>query len=625
MEGKKNKFERIKSQYVASLVVSYIKDEKRILKIFIYSKISWKKFNLEKNDYKLRYLHKIIDCDYYLCDQLDSKKFKNDLLVYGIPENYIFKFVVEYYKKYLNSIENKKECIYKFSKNINLNSPLLNTLSKSDIFGKIFNIIISEDNNNNEKKKEIFKKNLLYSNYSSLVIYITKDTNDQYYNQFNIKYNQIKKLKIDCKKGLNFCPIFGVLLSFKNIKNHLVYLDLNIQNNSYIDNSFKELNDFKLLKYLKLSNFIFNDTFQIELTTLEKLSIISCQNISFKKDIFLELKYLCLLDSKIDIGLNALFCPKLEKLEFSKLLFQNRNFDLFVDPSSLKNLKYFKGEDHKFLFFENLTVEKISLKNGIIFQPILYKVFDQIINIKTLKEIKISIQYFNQKLLDIIKGENASVNKIKIFCDAKNDKLSLDKIYLKFPNLTDLKLKSYSPFVGVFNQSYFGIQENCLSKIKRLSLINVSQDINLYCNLFKNLEYINLDRINFKINNSIINTFPIFKSDNKIIFESLISFKFNSRTLLGLDILKNVFNNIDKMPVLEDCVFIIVIQYDVKKEFFIKFIEKILSIKTLKNVNIEMSSISRKENKYYLITELMELFKEMNFSNLNMIKIKKFI
>ena len=174
----------------------------------------------------------------------------------------------------------------------------------------------------------------------------------------------------------------------------------------------------------------------------------------------------------------------------------------------------------------------------------------------------------------------------------------MDKIYLKFPNLTDLKLKSYSPFVGVFNQSYFGIQENCLSKIKRLSLINVSQDINLYCNLFKNLEYINLDRINFKINNSIINTFPIFKSDNKIIFESLISFKFNSRTLLGLDILKNVFNNIDKMPVLEDFVFIIFIQYDVKKEFFIKFIEKILSIKTLKNVNIEMSSISRKENKY---------------------------
>ena len=141
-----------------------------------------------------------------------------------------------------------------------------------------------------------------------------------------------------------------------------------------------------------------------------------------------------------------------------------------MDPSSLKNLKYFKGEDHKFLFFENLTVEKISLKNGIIFQPILFKVFDQIINIKTLKEIKISIQYFNQTLLDIIKGENASVNKIKIFCDAKNDKLSLDKIYLKFPNLTDLKLKSYSPFVGVFNQSYFGIQENCLSKIKRLIL-----------------------------------------------------------------------------------------------------------------------------------------------------------
>ena len=99
MEGKKNKFERIKSQYVASLVVSYIKDEKRILKIFIYSKLSWKKFNLEKNDYKLRYLHKIIDCDYYLCDQLDSKKFKNELLEYGIPENYIFKFVVEYYKK----------------------------------------------------------------------------------------------------------------------------------------------------------------------------------------------------------------------------------------------------------------------------------------------------------------------------------------------------------------------------------------------------------------------------------------------------------------------------------------------------------------------------------------------
>ena len=286
MEGKKNKFERIKSQYVASLVVSYIKDEKRILKIFIYSKISWKKFNLEKNDYKLRYLHKIIDCDYYLCDQLDSKKFKNDLLVYGIPENYIFKFVVEYYKKYLNSIENKKECIYKFSKNINLNSPLLNTLSKSDIFGKIFNIIISEDNNNNEKKKKIFKKNLLYSNYSSLVIYITKDTNDQYYNQFNIKYNQIKKLKIDCKKGLNFCQIFGVLLSFKNIKNHLVYLELNIQNNSYIDNSFKELNDFKLLKYLKLSNFIFNDTFQIELTTLEKLSIILAKIFPLKKIFF---------------------------------------------------------------------------------------------------------------------------------------------------------------------------------------------------------------------------------------------------------------------------------------------------------------------------------------------------
>ena len=56
-----------------------------------------------------------------------------------MDEKDISNIIINYYKKYLN---NKKNCLFENSIDIDYNSPFFDALSNSDIFGKLFNLVI---------------------------------------------------------------------------------------------------------------------------------------------------------------------------------------------------------------------------------------------------------------------------------------------------------------------------------------------------------------------------------------------------------------------------------------------------------------------------------------------------
>ena len=66
-----------------------------------------------------------------------------------------------------------------------------------------------------------------------------------------------------------------------NIQSSLVYLDIELYNNKYnLDqNSFDNLNAFKLLEYLRLKHFHFSKSFNLKLSNLKILNLENCDKI----------------------------------------------------------------------------------------------------------------------------------------------------------------------------------------------------------------------------------------------------------------------------------------------------------------------------------------------------------
>jgi len=77
-----------------------------------------------------------------------------------------------------------------------------------------------------------------------------------------------------------------------------------------------------------------------------------------------------------------------------------------------------------------------------------------------------------------------------------------------------------------------------------------------------------------------INNFPIFKNNCKIIFKSLKYFTFIAPDCyrMDLEVLNNIYNNIDNMPNLKSFI-LKCYQKNITEDFLIKFIKKILPMK----------------------------------------------
>ena len=406
---------------------------------------------------------------------------------------------------------------------------------------------------------------------------------------FNINYSKIKNLAVTSTK--NWFGYIGFIFSFENLVSLRLYILEEMQISSDFINQIKE--QFKSLKILELCGFIFSSFINIKFNNLEHFTI-SCKNFSFEEGGFSELKYLKLFFNHLKEPESLLKLPELEEISFS-----NNNYDQLplysvVDMKSLKNLKRFEGDNASFLLLEEPLLEKLILTKNIYNNLNDVK---KIFEIKTLKEIDLTISKFTD--YDIIKldGENSSIKKLNItfFSEIKCPLCSLLK---KFMNVTSIKFKCFRD-----------LSPN----------LNLLQSYNY--KLYEKLEEIEFNFYNNEKKNEVKDFFPIFNEKCPIEFLSLIFFRLDMSGILDIDILKNIYNNIDKMPNLKKFYFIADTK-DVQEDFFLNFIKKALSLKSIREIGINFFGYHF--NFLYHKSDLRKMFPEINLNELY-IKIKKFI
>lgn len=585
---KKHLLEKISSKYLLKSIISYIKEVNLIYKLIHDCKNLQKKFDLELNNYKLKYIEKRIKFEDYLFEESKSsendflnQKLKIDLSQYQIDENdekAIKNYVIYYFKKYF---EKKNEngnnnYITKFEK-IHINSPFFDSLLKSDIFPENFTIIMNMDNEKHYFKKFISKYDMLNKlniKFSSLEIDYPKEEDIDYIKQLKI-FSNIKKLniKVNSLSGLILDKLFG---------NNIVYLDLY----STLGWPFNNFYDLKSLKYLKLTKFKYgpSEHFKLNISNLLYLHLESCENISFEEEEnILKLKYLYLDYCKLNKPISLFKCPELETCTFIGCRKTNYyvKYDLIFDFKSLHNLKSFKGVPlYFFLLYEKKNLEKVSITTyrGYNHEDYILntiedeeEVIKKLLLMKNIKELELKLVNIEHNKISEIKGKNTSVTKMEIFYN----EIKLFSLQEKFPNLLYLYIKTCTEE----NMSpYLIIKENKNCKINNLEIdMDKEQIIKTYCGPYKKMESI---KFFFKVNIELKNSFPIFYDKCQILFKSLLIFKFNLVVdyKINFNNLKNIANNIDKMPNLNEFQLACECNKDIGKIFYKKFIKKILKL-----------------------------------------------
>ena len=386
---------------------------------------------------------------------------------------------------------------------------------------------------------------------------------------------------------------------------------------------FEYINDLKSLEYLFLSYCEFDYNFKLKLENLKEIHFNLCRKIYFKNNIFLKLQKLILRNCDIYKADSLLKCPLLEKCSLIHGYFENNQltYDKFIDFSSIVKLKKYKGNAEYFLLINNNNpLENVTLLDDMLLAPERNKnMFLKICSIKTIKKIDFPfLGNFNYQDITNIKDENPSVEKMIVTWSGNDNLCNLDILYKLFPNLTNLI------FVNSYNcnaeKPQIQIIENSKSRIANIELFITLYNIKIYCNSFEKLE-----SIKFNIRSEITdlqNSFPIFKDKCKIIFQSLKSFHFIFEDYyIDLDIINNIYKNINNMPNLEE--FILLCNCDVKNEFYIEFIKKIISLKYIKIINIKLKGINvsiqtiklmEKYDYIYSKDELTKLFSDININ-----------
>ena len=264
--------------------------------------------------------------------------------------------------------------------------------------------------------------------------------------------------------------------------------------------------------------------------------------------------------------------------------------------------------------------------------------------IKTLKELKIDLFFISQDNIALIKGENLSVEKLIIDYnnhlsfydnDITQNKIILNGIQNKFPNLKEFQIYIGNKRFNSSNENLLEINPNpnCkINKFKYSAVHNIR-----YTTIFYTAPYENLVDIEFgcmMFSSNLDKSFPLFSENCKYIFESLIRFKLDNTKVdqsqlrgedykkkFDIKIIKNVINNLDKMPNLKNFIFKVFSQTD--EVIYKQLIEKLLS----SNIkNIEFKILDNDHEEEYSLEELENMFKDFNikkFDNINITKFKK--
>jgi len=449
-------FSKIKSKYILHLIGDFIEDYNYIHKLIIHSKFNQKKYDINLHDYKSRYFYKRINfenCIYFEDSELKKILLESD----DIDEDIMKKMLV---------IHLKRDSKYKNNNNsidIYLDSPFFECLSKADLFNNIFTINIPIELYQLRKKYIIEKFNILNKsniNYPSIKFYYNSNDDINYLKEFNINFKQLKKLSIIQYRFINsnkynYEYFFKTLFSF-NIENNLIYLKLENKIKKIIINSniFENINNFKSLKYLKLSYFKFKPEFNCKLSLLEEIELNFCDKFNFINNNLLNLKSLSLNNSIIN-NKNKLKMPVLERCLLKDL--SSYKYDLIVDFNNLEKLKYYEGEYNYFLLLQKNNLEEVILNS--LYVNNINDILQKLCLIETLKTIYLRINTNYDINLNGFVGKNASVKNLKVYL--VGNKLNTDFYYLQniFPNVTDLFI-SVEKYYSVCNPYYLSQQNH---------------------------------------------------------------------------------------------------------------------------------------------------------------------
>ena len=171
---------------------------------------------------------------------------------------------------------------------------------------------------------------------------------------------------------------------------------------------------------------------------------------------------------------------------------------------------------------------------------------------KSLKII-INLILLNITKYDIfkIKSKNPIVTHLNIVL---NNNKCIEGLLNIFPNISNLELQSnYSKNEKIYFKDIeqskginLNILENTNYKIQKISIkAGLNQSIKLFCSPYKNLIKLDLELLD-KIN-KMEDSFPIFNSICKVIFENLEYFRLKNNKI-AYTILKNIYNNIECLP-----------------------------------------------------------------------------
>ena len=649
--------EKIKSKINIRYIFSYV-TEKRKYQMVKYRKKLQNILNLSFSDYKEKCFELFQDIDFLglLTTKDDTERFslaykydkeiKNNKLDKKKHGKLIDEYVENYFIKIYDNYKSKEKIDKKILDTnliIDIFSPFYETLMKKDIFEKLFVLLIPFP--------LIYEKKLMQEYYDATDLLIEINPN------FSSFYFEVSELdnKIELDDFKDFCNYFYIIkklileftknsysfkfpheiFSYSNIKNNLIYLELKFHDTFHLSEKFgKILESLKSLEELRLDNIV---SFYFRKNKIKYLYLSNCYNIEFKEDCYPYLQIIDLfrvksLFSSIKERNRKIKIPELIKFQVS---FCYEEYSKVFDFHSCTKLKYFiRLSLYDFLALRETSLEKVYLNsnytNSIEKET---KMFQKIMEIKTLKELKIDLFFISQDNIALIKGENLSVEKLIIDYnnhlsfydnDITQNKIILNGIQNKFPNLKEFQI--YIDNNSYFKKTKINISENNDCKINKFKF---SGGNNGCTTIFYTAPFEKLIDIEFGcINSSFFNfdnSFPLFTKKCNYIFKSLQSFKFiaernsyrKNLDNLSLDAIKNIINNLDKMPNLRTI--ILKFECEIDSETYKALIEKLL-LSDIKIVEFEIINIA---GDYYSKKELQKSFKNINIKKFEKIKIKK--
>jgi len=639
----KSILKKIKSKYIYKIIFDYINDENFKFKLFNYSKYFQNILGLKLFDYKEKYFDNLdINLNEYFyndsCEQLLNKslfkeKLESYLLQYKLDFNFIQKYLINSLNKKVKALidqfNNKALIFSDFF--IDINSPFFDFISQSEIFEYFgINIFINKFNLFVFKEDIIsFLNNL---NISSKIVsfqFFYKEPYDlDYLDKYKIKINfgKIKKLKIIQKFEpfshhiTNNNYFYKTLFSFDNFGKNLLYLDINLEDKENIDlNIIENINNFKLLEILILSDFVINSSFTIKLYNLITLKLLYCENITLSEYCGLNIKTVYFYYTRFPKSNILIKLPEVKDCE----IYSCEN--LMIDYENFSKIKNLSIDADNFLKINSTSLEKVEVYSNKNTDEIEKKMIEKFLSSKTLKEISFTITKIDSNIFSKIKGINKGVTKMGICWSNSESDCILFDLQSKFPNLLEINISIESLIRSkkLSRKRKLEIIENSNCKINKFSLFaDGKKKIKFFCGAFKNLK-----DVEFDINNNTINVkdgFPIFNDKCKIIFKSLIRFSMQNCCGFELtsEVLTNIYNNINKMPNLKK--FEINTRVDnINEEFYIKFIKKLLNLKLdyiyFSPIVNYMDNIEK-----YKLYELKKLCNNINENKYHKIYITKF-